>query len=292
MYFCRKKLKMKKFIFTMCVLLTCGVTDAMAQMRVRFNNETADTIVLTSILMDLEQMRGADSETLVAEAGKRFLGKPYKGGTLESDEKEMLTVNTDELDCTTFVETALALAMTAESRRSSWHDFVWNLTRLRYRGGEVDGYPSRLHYISDWIVDNTHKDIILEVTDRIANASYQVKTLDYMSSHKDAYKALADSAALAGIKNVEVGYRSHRYPYIRSANVKNVSLREGDVIAITTGTKGLDVSHMGIVVMVDGVPHLMHASSKEGKVVVDKLSLADYLRRTRAQGIRVIRLKD
>ena len=61
-------------------------------------------------------------------------------------------------------------------------------------------------------------------------------------------------------------------------------------MALTTNIKDLDVTHVGIIKMVDGVPHLMHASSKQGKVIVDDLSLSDYLKRNRTQGIRVFRL--
>lgn len=67
-------------------------------------------------------------------------------------------------------------------------------------------------------------------------------------------------------------------------------LKEGDIVALTTNTPGLDVTHMGIIKMVNGVPHLMHASSKQKKVIIDPLTLADYMRRNRTQGIRVLRL--
>ncbi|MCM1401720.1 MAG: DUF1460 domain-containing protein, partial [Bacteroides sp.] len=194
------------------------------------------------------------------------------------------------LDCTTFVETALALAMTVESRRTSWRDYINNLEQLRYRGGRVNGYPSRLHYVSDWIVDNAHRGNLVEVTDRVGQTDSKIKTLDYMTQHRDAYPALADSANYAGLKNVEVGFRSHKYSYIRPASLPSARLKDGDVIALTTNMAGLDVTHLGIVKMVKGVPHLMHASLKQKKVVIDELSLADYLRRHRPQGFRVIRL--
>ena len=93
------------------------------------------------------------------------------------------------------------------------------------------------------------------------------------------------------VKNAEIGYRSHRFPMLKLQNIKTAQIKEGDIIAITTSTKGLDVSHVGIAVKVDGEIHLMHASSKEGKVVIDKHSLQEYVRRNRATGIRVVRLK-
>lgn len=41
--------------------------------------------------------------------GKKFIGIPYVGGTLDRAEEEKLVINTSELDCTTFVEIVTAL---------------------------------------------------------------------------------------------------------------------------------------------------------------------------------------
>ncbi len=263
--------------------------SAVTPAEVRFHNEEADTSKITQILIELDAMGLDTPEKIVEKAGEMFIGTPYVAGTLECT-PEQLTINTDELDCTTFVETALALAMTIESNRTSWRDFINNLEVLRYRNGRVNGYPSRLHYVSEWIVDNSHRGILSEVTDRVGNASAQIKTLDFMSSHRNLYPALADSANFAGIKNVEMGYHSHKYPYIKYTNIGSARLNDGDVVALTTNTKGLDVTHLGIIKIIDGRPHLMHASSKQKKVIVDELPLADYMKRNRTQGIRVIRL--
>lgn len=263
-----------------------------AQRPARFHNETADTARLTQILIDMEATPAVAPGILVSVAAQYFIDTPYRGATLEI-EPEMITVNLDALDCTTLVENALALAMTVASRRSSWHDFIYNLQRIRYRNATVDGYPSRLHYVSDWIVDNTHRGILKEVTDRIIpNPDYTVKTLDFMSSNRDKYPALkTNDDNLNRIKNTEIGYRSHRFPYIKPQNISKADIREGDIIAITTSIKNLDVTHMGIATIVGGVPHLIHASSKAGKVILDPLPLRDYLRRNRgATGIRVLRL--
>ncbi|MEF2643039.1 MAG: DUF1460 domain-containing protein [Paramuribaculum sp.] len=271
------------------ILLTTAV---LAQRPVRFRNETVDTTRITTALIELDKKKKPMPQLLVSEAGKMFISTPYAAGTLE-ESPEMLTVDTEHLDCTTFVEMATAMAITVANRRTSWRDYVYNLQQLRYRGGNVDGYASRLHYISDWIVDNSHRGLLQEVTDRIGHADYAVKTLDYMTSHRASYPALADSANFAGVKNAEIGYRSHRFPYIKPQNIKNSDIREGDIIAIVTGIKGLDVSHLGIATIVDGKVHLMHASSKKGEVIIDPLPLQEYLRKNRtAIGIRVIRIKD
>lgn len=278
--------------FILFNILLCVAGWCMAQRPARFHNESSDTTKITNLLISLDKMKPSSIQELVAEAGREFIGTPYVASTLEI-EPEMVTVNLDELDCTTFVETAVAMAMTVINHRTSWHDYIYNLEQLRYRNGSVNGYPSRLHYISDWIVDNNHRGNLQEVTSRVGKADYAVKTLDFMSTHRNSYKALKDSANFAQVKNAEVGYRSHRFPYIKTMNVKSADIKEGDIIAITTNVKGLDVSHLGIATLKDGVVHLMHASSKAGKVIIDPLPLSEYLRKNRsATGIRVIRIKE
>lgn len=271
-------------------LLFLAVFSAAAQRPTRFHNEKSDTTIITDILIKLDNEKYDNPQELVAAAGKMLLGKPYVASTLE-EQPEMLTVNLDQLDCTTFVETATALAMTVASKRTSWHDYIYNLEQLRYRNGRVEGYPSRLHYISDWIVDNSHRGNLKEVTSIVGNADYAVKTIDFMTTNRSKYPALKDDDNYNGIKNAEIGFRSHRFPYIKPINVRRAEIKEGDIIAITTSIKGLDVTHLGIATIVDGKAHLLHASSKNGKVIIDPLPLDEYLRRNRsATGIRVIRL--
>lgn len=285
--------KVFRYVLTVGVAVVASGMAATAQGRVEFLNEAVDTTVITQILIEVDGMRLGSAGEKMAAIGRRFAGRPYKGGTLEGNAQEVLTIGTEAFDCTTFVETVTAMAMTLEGGRSSWRDVVYNLRQLRYRGGEVDGYSSRLHYISDWIIDNFHRGNLREVTDRVGPADYQVKTLDFMSHNREKYPALADSAAFAGIKNMEIGFRSHRYPYIKPMNIKKTALKEGDIVALTTSVKGLDVSHLGIIVIKDGKPHLMHASSRAGKVIEDPLTLEDYLKRNRTTtGIRVVRIME
>ena len=70
---------------------------------------------------------------------------------------------------------------------------------------------------------------------------------------------------------MEMGYRSHRFPYLKPGAIKNAKLSDGDMVALITNTKGLDATHVGFIKIVDGVPHLLHASSKAGKVIIDPL---------------------
>lgn len=287
----------KHFLTGLCV--TAALAGNCANLHdIRFHDENSDTTRISAILLDATKAtEGMTPEARVAYIGKEFLGTPYVAGTLESPEGERLTINMEELDCTTYVETVMALAYTIGEGRTSWRDFAYNLERIRYRSGELKDYGSRLHYASDWVVDNVHRGNFKEATGSMPGSEHQVKSLDFISRNREKYPALTDSMNYDRIRNMELGYRNHRYPYIKSGKLatKEIAqeLREGDIILITTKVQGLDVQHMGIVVIEKGAPYLMHASSAAGKVIIDKLTLPEYLRRNRtATGIRVLRLTE
>lgn len=262
---------------------------------INFHNEATDTTRITRMLIDAEKI--SDPNERVITLARMFEGTPYVAGTLESaDGEERLTVNLDELDCTTFVDVVAALAYTAGQHRTSWRDFTDALERLRYRGGEMQGYASRLHYFSDWVVDNTARGNVREVTNRMPSYKDVVKTLNFMSRNRDKYPALADSATFEKFKSYEIGYRNHRYPVMGASTLGSrdtrAALKDGDIVAIATKAQGLDVTHLGFIVKDEkGIPYLLNASSVQGKVVVDKEPLIERLRRDRSiQGIRVVRL--
>jgi len=266
---------------------------------VRFHDEASDTTKITHILTTVLDEPSRTPGERVERIGRMLLDVPYVAHTLESPagEDEVLTINIDELDCTTFVETVIAMAITVGENRSSWRDYVYNLERIRYRGGHLDGYTSRLHYIAEWILDNTYRGNFHEVTDHFPQVSYVTKTIDFMSHHRNSYTALADSANYDKIRHVEDGLSNHRYPYIKTSNLKSKATKDafntGDIVALTSKLKDLDVTHMGIVVKIDGEPYLMHASSSLGKVVITTVPLSDFMARNRSlTGLRVIRLTE
>ena len=287
----RRNLRQTLSRIAVATIITSATQLASAQ-EVIFGNEQADTTRITSIL--ISESRQSDQGN-IDRIAHLFIDTPYAAGTLDRDSTETLTVRLDSLDCTTFVENVLALAYTARERRQSWRDFTYNLRRMRYRQGEINGYPSRLHYVSDWIVDNISRGNLREITSEIPMVRYGVKSLDFMTSHRDLYPALADSGNFNGMKNVEAGFSNHRYPYIKGNAVKNKkvssALRSGDIICFTTATRGLDITHMAIITIINGEPHIIHASRTAGKVIIDPLPLADYIHRNRNDGIRVLRLR-
>lgn len=226
----------------------------------------------------------------------KMLGTPYVAHTLEG-EREYLTINVDQIDCTTFVETLMALTKAAMAKSPTWYTFASKLEGIRYRSGQLNGYASRLHYVSAWIVENTARGNLREITSGVEQSEYQTKSLNYMSAHRDSYPALSDSATFAAVKSFEAGYNMHRFPFINKRHLRKKefleTIEDGDIICLVTKTDGLDVSHMGIVRFVDGRPHLLHASSTNKEVIIDKYDLFEMLRPLRNNlGIRVLRLSD
>ncbi len=283
------------YLLAAIIISFCAAAGRAAPTPTRFHCEESDTTRINTILVESIASGFKTAGERTADIAMRFVGTPYVAHTLEGD-TEMLTVNLDELDCTTFVETVMALSYTAGEGRSTWRDFLYNLQRLRYRGGEVNGYASRLHYISDWVIDNTHRGNFKEVTANFPAVAYQVRTIDFMSANRNKYPALADDNEYERIRSVEIGYRNHRFPYIKSSNLGKkttmAALRNGDIVALVTKLKNLDVTHMGIIIMQEGVPYLLHASSSHGKVELTSVPLADFMKKNLSLiGIRVFRLE-
>lgn len=282
-----------------CLCVPASGAQGIGSDSVRFHDIDRDTVRITEILTDVLRKDPGNPGARIDMIGRMFLDTPYVAHTLEVDSgmPEVVTVNIDQLDCTTFVETVAALALTVGEGRSSWRDFVYNLERLRYRGGTMDGYGSRLHYIADWIVDNSFRGNVKDASSLFPRVSYTTKTINFMSANRDRYTALADSAQYQRILDVENGYRNHRFPYIKtydlSAKDTKQAFRTGDIVALTSNLKNLDVTHMGIVVLIDNIPYLMHASSSLGKVVITSVPLDEFMKKNRSlTGVRVFRLQD
>lgn len=214
---------------------------------------------------------------LMVQLGLLFEGLPYEGGTLEHNDTEQLVVYDKGMDCFTFAENTLALAL-AGKRGGDFELFKQKLQQIRYRGGQIDGYPSRLHYTCDWGFDNGKKGFVRDVTAQIGGEPY-TKTIEFMSTHRDAYKHLGNDANYKAIKDVERNINQRQHTYIPKAKLQQVEskIQEGDILALTTTIAGLDVVHVGLATFRDSRLHLLHASSTNKKVEVTAEPLADYL---------------
>ena len=239
----------------------------------------------------------------VARLGESFVGTTYTPATLEPPGPERLVVNLRELDCVTFVENMLALA------RFIRHDGVGGLADpaaariryegylrdLRYRGGRLEGYPSRLHYFSDWLGDHDRRGQI-RLLARDLGGTLDLEPIDFMSHHVTAYRQLADSSVRQAIMTMEArlnaGPGRWFIPEDRIAAAAG-RIEDGDVIAATSTLPGLDVAHTGIALWHRGKLHLVHAPLVGKTVEISVLPLADRILASKTQdGIMVGRWID
>ena len=275
-----------QIFFLFLLLLTVSCT---AQNAVIYQEE--DKAILTEIFSKLGKQSDKTTAELVVLAGKSLLGKPYVAHTLES-EPEQLVVNLRELDCTTYAENCLAIARCVKSGKTSFKDFTAELRKIRYRNGVINGYPSRLHYFSDWIFENEKQGFIKQVSEAAGQTKYPLE-LDFMSTHPGSYKQLEgnkDFVQMLSAKEMEISKREMYYiPEDQIAEYESL-LKPGDIVGICTSIKGLDISHVGILVKKDKSIHLMHASSSGEKVVISDRTLEDYLKAGKSTiGIMVAR---
>ncbi len=278
---------------------------AVAPLRaVALTYQKADSLKVVALLAKAQRLPAGENLTLFFANQLKSL--PYVGKTLEVNPKEELAVNLRELDCTTLVENVVALVLTTRQGSTRFADFCANLQNIRYRAGRLNGYASRNHYFSEWIESNSAQGFVREITgkkDDSRGAYYpfvdaQTLACTYMSQHPESYPMLRDDAeALRLIKDNErriSGKQVHYVPRrLLGRSRKELSaISDGDILAIVTKKEGLDVSHLGFAVWGrDGKLHLLNASQIHKKVVLEPMTLEDYMKKHPNQlGVRVIRV--
>mgnify|MGYP002861522832 FL=1 len=251
-----------------------------------------DKIVLRDFINKNENTASEDIGEVVAKAGKYFIGTEYVAHTLEVGDEEKLIVNLSGLDCTTFMETSLALARALKKGKLDEQTLVNELTAIRYRGGVLDGYVSRLHYTSDWVTDNVKKGIVADVTKSLGGERI-VFNANIMSEKPELYKRLKNKPALVEkIKEIENSIKQREYYHIPVSKIEQAEdrIKAGDLIAITSTISGVDVNHVGIAVKRNGKTYFMHAPMAGKKVQISESTLGDYISGGRKnKGIMVLR---
>ena len=240
----------------------------------------------------------SDQETSTLWFARQFLGIPYVAHTLEVNDHEQLVVNTRQLDCTTFVEAVTALRICAQRGLHEWKDYLNMLRQLRYRRGVIDGYPSRLHYFTDWIEDKKQMEFIMDIqSPNPPFSAVQTVNVYYMTEHPEAYKALkANPGLISAIRQSEKDIKGLKARYIPKSALYNQKLlrkvvKDGDIIAITCNKKGLDIAHLGFAVWHKDGLHLLNASLLHHQVIDEPMTLFQYMKKHQSfTGIRVLRI--
>lgn len=238
----------------------------------------------------------------MAALGRTFVGTAYVPHTLEVEGPERLVIHFRGLDCVTFVENVFALTrfvrgggagrLADRGRAEAAYETL--LSEIRYRGGRMDGYPSRLHYFSEWIADHHARGLVRDVTRELGGVP-DTDVIDFMTTHADAYRQLTDPAVAAAVRAVEERITAADRHYLPEERIAAVSsrIRDGDIIAATSTVAGLDVAHTGLALRIDGRLHLLHAPLVGEAVEISELPLADRILGIEGQdGIMVARPRE
>ncbi|MDR1552484.1 MAG: DUF1460 domain-containing protein [Prevotellaceae bacterium] len=281
---------MKKLLIALSAIFVYGTVQAQTD-DVKYGEN--DKFVFNSLIKKTLSEKSPDNEysKLIPQVGRYFLGLPYVAHTLEC-ENEVLTINFLELDCTTFLENVVVIATLAKNSKTDFDDYIQQLKKFRYRNGSVDGYASRIHYFSDWIVTNESRGFVKNVTMEIGGEPY-TKTINFMTQNREKYPRLADEQTFEKIKLSEDNLNSHNHYYIPKSKVAEIekNIQNGDLIAITSATEGLDIAHVGVAVEKDGRIHFMHAPMSGKQVTISDEPLHDYLaKRESNTGIMIARV--
>ncbi|MEG4491199.1 N-acetylmuramoyl-L-alanine amidase-like domain-containing protein [Microcoleus sp. D3_18_C4] len=207
---------------------------------------------------------------IVQAIADNFQGSPYAAGLLDKSGEEKLLITLNKFDCVLFVETVLAIARGVAVQDYDYQNFVNRIEQQRYLNGKINGYCSRLHYFSEWINDNQKRQTVENITAELGGVPMN-KTLNFMSQHRSSYPQMVkDEATYQCIVRQEADLAKTTVNYIPTNQIKRVysQLKPGDIVAVATDVKGLDVTHTGLVYRnADGNMGLIHASPA-GEVTV------------------------
>jgi hypothetical protein len=115
-------------------------------------------------------MQAASLPQRVEAVSALFLGAPYKlgplgegpGGAFDRDP----LIRFDAFDCTTFIETVMALALESDLDAATR-----TLQAIRYKDGQI-GYATRNHFIeADWVPNNVRAGYLRDITSNVAGPS-------------------------------------------------------------------------------------------------------------------------
>lgn len=201
----------------------------------------------------------------------RFLGRPYLlgpmgEGYLDSIESKPL-VNTDSLDCVTFIEHVLAL-----SKSPNVDSLFGTLQKIRYFDGKI-AYKFRKHYfVEDWLGEGVFARQI-----SLPNDTTEKRILPKKKFFADRGISFADN---------DPELYLHYLPFEKAIEFSAEKWQgESTVrgIGFVSGVKTIDTFHVGFLILEKGQKPVLRDASYKFKKVLDH-SLEEYLESWRGTG--------
>ncbi|MDE7409855.1 MAG: DUF1460 domain-containing protein [Muribaculaceae bacterium] len=290
---------MKLYGFLSILIILLVSVESKAYENVTFHCDTDTTLINT--LLSSEELKELQPAGRVAFFAKKLVGSPssLRSEILEADTIEF-SVNAHSFTPLGFISTCIALAQAYEtSSAPNWRDFADKYENIMYKKGEATDFVSRFLYPSDWIADNIFRGNVTDVTfnlDGLA-ARKKEKSIDYISHHRDSFKAFADEKNYERLKMLEMGFRNHQIPYISNGDLTNPNkfkqqAKDGDIFFLLTPDFNLDSREMGILTRDGDRLLIIQLSPSKDAVTLEELPFENYVKRNvkRIQGARIIRV--
>jgi hypothetical protein len=223
-----------------------------------------------------------DRRRRLPEISKRFLDVPYAWSPLGegrgSPPDEDPPLRFDAVDCTTFLETCMAM-----SRSASLEEAKEVMRKIRYVDGQAD-YRHRKHFMmAQWIPENQKAGFLADITGQVGGdaVSFVSKRLDAevwkLRRKKDSWPELDGKDVPAGV---------FRLPIIPIDRARELASRIPggtilNVVRVDYRSMPVRITHQGLVVVSKGKRYLRHAARAGYQRVVDE-PLDTFLSRNQA----------
>lgn len=290
---------MKTYRFLAILILSIVSLSSKAYEDVIFHCDQ-DTTLINSMLASPE-LKDLTPSSRVAFFAKKLVGSPssLKTEILDADTL-VFTINAHSFTPLSLISTCIALAKAYESSSApNWRDFADKYENVMFKKGEATDFVSRFLYPSDWIADNIFRGNVTDETFNLdgLNSRKKEKSLDYISHHRDSFKAFANERNYERLKMLEMGFRNHQIPYISNGDLTNSSrfkqqAKEGDIFFLLTPDFNLDSREMGILTRDGDRLLIIQLSPSKDTVTLEELPFEHYVKRNvkRIQGARIIRI--
>ena len=200
-------------------------------------------------------------------------------------------ISTNKFDCTTYVETNLAIAFSKDQK-----ELGSTLNKIRYEGDVIDFFHRNHFMVSDWIPANTKKGFVSEFTDKITvdKTAYHTESktlnktiwffhrvIDLLDQQKKTPSEI--QAELAKVPVLPIQEEKTQYlkaSFFREHTDAMLSaLPEVSIVMFIRNIPAVPtlVNHMGFVIKKEGKLYLNHAPQAK-PWMVQELLLEDYFK--------------
>lgn len=288
---------MKRYHFIPIFICLVLSLQAVAALPVRSTeDEEIASNTLKNIAASLPADAPADRGKIIASTAQSLVGKGYDT-YYTTDSIAELRLNMEQFTPLSFINTLLAIADVAVSNNPDVAHLEDELQKFSCRRGENTGFPSIMWHSSDWIVDNTYRGNIVELTGNYDVARDKIRSLDYMSRNPEKFAAMKNPDVASKIEMIEFGFRNHRIPVLPKSfpgrKDFDKEVKDGDILVLVSNSDGIDLYRIGVVKHEADGPHLIFVNPRTGKVEKSDEGLKRYFNLVSKyfSGFRWLRLK-